>query len=140
MGRSKASTRLLAMERMGKIFATMIAGVFLLPPAGSADEIVCKEQRVKKLPHICGSVISPLGEPVPNAKVMIFTEGLELVEVQSHVKLRSASDVRRSEVRALLEQAEELNRKEPVPGTKVQMKQSRAAGTRKSGRRATTPD
>ena len=50
-----------------------------------------------------------------------------------HVKLRSAADVRRSEVRALLEQAAKLNRKEPVTGTKVQMKQSRAAGTRKSG-------
>ena len=56
-----------------------------------------------------------------------------------HVKLRSAADVRRSEVRALLEEAAELNRKEPVTGTKVQMKQSRAAGTRKSGRRATPP-
>lgn len=31
-----------------------------------------------------------------------------------HAKLRSAADVRRSEVRALLEQAAELNRKEPV--------------------------
>jgi hypothetical protein len=71
------------MERMGKIFAAMIAGVFLLPPAGNADEMVCKEQRVKKVPHICGSVISPLGEPVPNAKVMIFRDGMEVVEVQS---------------------------------------------------------
>jgi hypothetical protein len=43
-------------------------------------------------------------------------------------------------VRALLEEAAELNRKEPVTGTKVQMKQSRPAGTQKSGRRATTPD
>ena len=57
-----------------------------------------------------------------------------------HVKLRSAADVRRSEVRALLEQAAKLNRKEPVTGTKIQMKQSRAAGTRKNGRRATTLD
>ena len=57
-----------------------------------------------------------------------------------HVKLRSAADVRRPEVRALLEQAAKLNRKEPVTGTKIQMKQSRAAGTRKNGRRATTPD
>jgi hypothetical protein len=57
-----------------------------------------------------------------------------------HVKLRSAADVRRSEVPALLKQAEELNRKRPVTGTKVQMKQSRAAGTRKSGRRATNSD
>jgi len=56
-----------------------------------------------------------------------------------HVKLRSAADVRRSEVRTLLEQAAELNRKEPVTGTKVQMQQSGAAGTRKSGRRATSP-
>jgi hypothetical protein len=47
-----------------------------------------------------------------------------------HVKLRSAGDVRRPEVRALLEEAAELNRKEPVTGTKVQMKQSRAAGAR----------
>jgi hypothetical protein len=57
-----------------------------------------------------------------------------------HVKLRSASDVRRSELRALLKQAAALNRKEPVIGTKVQMKQNKAAGTRKSRRRATTPD
>jgi len=34
------------------------------------------------------------------------------------------------EVRALLEEAADLNRKEPVTGTKVQMKQSRAAGAR----------
>ena len=46
-----------------------------------------------------------------------------------HVKLRSAGDVRRPEVRTLLEEAAELNRKEPVTGTKVQMKQ-RAAGAR----------
>jgi hypothetical protein len=57
-----------------------------------------------------------------------------------HVKLRSAADVRRSEVRALLEEAAELNRKEPVTGTKVQMKRSRATGTQKTERRATTPD
>ena len=46
-----------------------------------------------------------------------------------HVKLRSAGNVRRPEVHALLEEAAELNRKEPVTGTKVQMKQ-RAAGAR----------
>jgi hypothetical protein len=58
-----------------------------------------------------------------------------------HVKLRSAADVRRSEVRALLEQAAELNRMEPVTGTKVQMKHSRADRTRKGGgRRVKTPD
>jgi len=54
-----------------------------------------------------------------------------------HVKLRSAADVRRPEVRALLEQAAKLNRKEPVTGTKVQMKKSRAAEPRKRGRTAT---
>jgi hypothetical protein len=44
-----------------------------------------------------------------------------------HIKLRSVADVRRAGVRALLEHAAELNRKEPVTGTKVQMKKSRAA-------------
>ena len=48
-----------------------------------------------------------------------------------HVKLRSVADVRRPGVRSLLRQAADLNRKEPVTGTKVQMKKSGAAATRK---------
>ena len=44
-----------------------------------------------------------------------------------HVKLRSVADVRRPGVRSLLEQAADLNRKEPVTGTKVQMKKNSAA-------------
>jgi hypothetical protein len=57
-----------------------------------------------------------------------------------HVKLRSPADVRRPDVRALLEQAAALNRKKPVTGTKVGMKKRSTAGTRKSGRRAKTRD
>lgn len=57
-----------------------------------------------------------------------------------HVKLRSAADVRRPQVRVLLKEAAKLNRRKPVTGTAVQMNKRRAAGTRKSGRRATTPD
>ena len=53
-----------------------------------------------------------------------------------HVKVRSTADVGRPEVRRLLKQAELLNRKEPVVGTKVQMKKSSADGMRKSGRRS----
>ena len=49
-----------------------------------------------------------------------------------HVKLRSVADVRRPGVRSLLEEAAELNRKEPVTGTKVQMKRSKAAAAGKS--------
>jgi len=48
-----------------------------------------------------------------------------------HVKLRSISDVRQPSVRRLLEEAAALNRKEPVTGTKVQMKKSSKAATRK---------
>lgn len=48
-----------------------------------------------------------------------------------HVKLRNVADVRRSGVRSLLEESAELNRKEAVTGTKIQMKKSRAAGSRK---------
>lgn len=52
-----------------------------------------------------------------------------------HVKLRSASDLRRPQARALLREAAKLNRKEPVTGTAVQMNKRRAAhkgaGTRK---------
>jgi hypothetical protein len=43
-----------------------------------------------------------------------------------HVKLRSSADVGRPAVRALLEQAAKLNRKEPVTGTAVQMNKRRA--------------
>jgi len=48
-----------------------------------------------------------------------------------HVKLRSLADVRRPGVLSLLEESAELNRNEPVTGTKVQMKKSRVAGLRK---------
>jgi len=48
-----------------------------------------------------------------------------------HIKLRSVADVRRPGVRSLLKEAARLNRKEPVTGTKVQMKKGRAAETRK---------
>jgi hypothetical protein len=57
-----------------------------------------------------------------------------------HVKVRSTADVRRPEVRVLLKQAAQLNRKEPVTGTKVQMKKSSTAGMRKSGRHTATAD
>jgi hypothetical protein len=49
-----------------------------------------------------------------------------------HIKLRSVADVRRPGVQSLLKEAARLNRKEPVTGTKVQMKKGRAAETRKS--------
>lgn len=42
-----------------------------------------------------------------------------------HVKLRSVADVQQPAVRSLLEESAELNRKEPVTGTKVQMKRRR---------------
>lgn len=48
-----------------------------------------------------------------------------------HVKLRSVADVRQPGVRSLLEHAAALNRKEPVTGTKLQMKGSTAATARK---------
>jgi hypothetical protein len=57
-----------------------------------------------------------------------------------HVKARSTADVRRPEVRLLLKQAAQLNRKKPVTGTKVQMKKSSTAEMRKSGRYSTAPD
>ncbi len=43
-----------------------------------------------------------------------------------HVKLRSAAEVRRPGVRALLKDAAALNRKKPVTGTAVQMNKRRA--------------
>ena len=43
-----------------------------------------------------------------------------------HVKLRSAAEVRRPGVRALLKEAAALNRKKPVTGTAVQMNKRRA--------------
>jgi len=50
-------------------------------------------------------------------------------EYLRHVKLRSAADVGRPGVRSLVEQAAELNRNEPVTGTKVQMKKKKASAT-----------
>lgn len=48
-----------------------------------------------------------------------------------HTKLRNAADVRRPAVKALVKHAARLNRKEPVTGTKVQMKK-RASEARKT--------
>src|SRR5262249_45684582 len=53
-----------------------------------------------------------------------------------HVKVRSTADVRQPAVQALLKHAAQLNHKEPVTGTAVQMKKSRAAALRKTKRRA----
>jgi hypothetical protein len=48
-----------------------------------------------------------------------------------HVKLRSPADVRRPDVRALVKEAADLNRKKPMTGTKVAMKKRSEAGTRR---------
>ena len=48
-----------------------------------------------------------------------------------HVKLRRPADVRRPEVRALVKEAAELNRKKPMTGTKVAMKKRGEAVKRK---------
>jgi hypothetical protein len=48
-----------------------------------------------------------------------------------HVKLRSTAEVRRAQVRLLVKQAAQLNRKEPVTGTAVQMNKRRTSRTRK---------
>lgn len=56
-----------------------------------------------------------------------------------HVKLRSAADVRRPQVRVLLKQAAKLNRKEPVTGTAVQMNKRRAARKRAGMRKRPEP-
>ena len=49
-----------------------------------------------------------------------------------HVKLRSTAEARRPQVRLLLKQAAQLNRKTPVTGTAVQMNKRRASRKRKS--------
>src|SRR5262249_16915911 len=48
-----------------------------------------------------------------------------------HVKLRSLADARRPEVRALVKEAADLNRKKPVTGTKVGMKKRSEAAKRR---------
>ena len=53
-----------------------------------------------------------------------------------HTKLRGPADVRRPQVRSLLQQAAALNRKKPVTGTKVAMKKRSSAATQKRERRA----
>jgi hypothetical protein len=54
-----------------------------------------------------------------------------------HVKLRSVADARQAAVRTLLEHAAELNRNEPVTGTKVQMKKNSAATVGKASVKTT---
>ena len=49
-----------------------------------------------------------------------------------HVKLRSTAEVRRTQVRLLVKQAAQLNRKVPVTGTAVQMKKRSTSRMRKS--------
>jgi Carboxypeptidase regulatory-like domain len=71
------------MKRAGTIFGTALAAIFLVLSPAQGDETVCKVQGVKKVSHVCGSILNPLGVPVPGAKVMIFKDGADIGEVQS---------------------------------------------------------
>jgi hypothetical protein len=54
----------------------IISGFILLLPSGFSYATTCIElPPLKPIHRVCGVVIDPLGEPIPNAKVAILKDG-----------------------------------------------------------------
>lgn len=62
----------------------MFGGFLLFFAGGISHATTCiAPPPPKPIHHICGVVIDPLGEPIPNAKVTILENGRELVALQT---------------------------------------------------------
>jgi hypothetical protein len=70
----------LLMEKKRNLFATIMAGLFLLPAAGSLSaEVICgKEPRLKPVRCVCGKLIDPTGGPVSAVIVKVLKDGTEV--------------------------------------------------------------
>jgi hypothetical protein len=67
------------------VFAIVAAGLLLPVTTGAlcASEVICSQERVKPVRHICGIVIDQSGAPVAHARVAILKGETELVAAET---------------------------------------------------------
>jgi hypothetical protein len=63
-----------------KVVLTSTAVAFLFSAATCGNEVICKQQKVKKVPHLCISLINQAGEPVPDANLIVSNEAKKIAE------------------------------------------------------------
>jgi Carboxypeptidase regulatory-like domain len=62
---------------------SLALAALLLSPHKALTEIICKEQHLKSVHFLCGSVINQLGQPILNSKVTVLFNGTEQAEVKT---------------------------------------------------------
>lgn len=60
----------------------VVVSVLLLSP-GSSSGTICVYKRLAPLRQVCGVVVTPAGDPIPDAKLKILTRGTELAAVHT---------------------------------------------------------
>jgi hypothetical protein len=60
----------------------VVASVLFLSP-GSSSGTICVYKRLAPLRQVCGVVVTPGADPIPNAKLKILTHGTELASVHT---------------------------------------------------------
>jgi hypothetical protein len=69
---------------MGKALAATVIGLLLFCPSAISHASECvAPPPLKPIHHVCGFVVDPSGEPIPNAKVTILKDGNEVATMQT---------------------------------------------------------
>jgi hypothetical protein len=69
---------------MGKPLAVIVIGFLLLFPSDISYATECIAlPPLKPIHHVCGFVVDPSGEPIPNAKVTILKDANEVATMQT---------------------------------------------------------
>jgi carboxypeptidase family protein len=72
------------MEKTRARLAALFAGVVLSLPIGTCGATECLSPApFEPIHHVCGMVIDPSGEPIPNAKVAVLKDHHEIAAVQT---------------------------------------------------------
>jgi Carboxypeptidase regulatory-like domain len=69
----------------------VVASALLLSP-GSSSGTICVDKALAPLRKVCGVVVTPGGDPIPNAKLKILKHGTELAAVHTEQNGRFVFD------------------------------------------------
>jgi hypothetical protein len=77
--------------KTGKPLAAIMIGFLLFFPSEISYATECVAlPPLKPIHHVCGFVVDPSGEPIPNAKVTILKDGNEVAAMQTNADGRFA--------------------------------------------------
>jgi hypothetical protein len=72
------------MKKKGNLFATIMAGLLLVPAGTSRAEVICaKELRLKPVRCVCGTLFDASGGPVSDVIVKVLKDGTDLATVKT---------------------------------------------------------